>query len=330
MASTNHFKRLAFLPVTSVVFLLLGVVLTSCEPATPGAKPATLREHRWPQMRQALFDEWKKWNYQVVDLRPDASLSDRCRVTRRGVIDDDVAMAKHISAVYWRQTLGLKRSVEEVRCEHRSDGKGSFTASAGTPWSAAFISYVFKAGGVSAEEFEGSDAHWKYLQHIQRRNKELQGTGQQADFVIHASTQRIPQVGDLICAPRGCNPHFTLSNLAGNAHCDIVVEADFDLKIVKAIGGNVQDGVTLTITPLDANNHLIPVDVVRPWLLVVENRLAAGHMVVPLPTPQPPISVVPQACSNDRALDIGVCGKGFVQENGLENDKPLEACPKPL
>ncbi|KPK08806.1 MAG: hypothetical protein AMJ64_02400 [Betaproteobacteria bacterium SG8_39] len=133
------------------------------------------------------------------------------------------------------------------------------------PWSAAFISWLAKSAGLSQDAFPSTVLHWDYIAHALN--------GDSTRFVAHDARAYAPQVGDLLCAPRG--EAFVaevrgFSDLRRGAyHCDLVVERHTDA--LDAIGGNVSDAVSLTRVALDAEGRVVPTST-RPWVVVLEQR----------------------------------------------------------
>lgn len=138
------------------------------------------------------------------------------------------------------------------------------------PWSAAFISWVMQAAGVPKSLFPPNGAHRYYLNHFL-------GNGRDPDAALrpHAIEDYKPRPGDLICAIRGrFKPTAPIGDLpdafSTGLHCDIVVETDG--RTLQAIGGNVRNSVSKTVLTLAPDGYL-QFSNIRPWVLVIENRL---------------------------------------------------------
>lgn len=134
------------------------------------------------------------------------------------------------------------------------------------PWSGAFIVWLARSAGVLESELPSSVLHWDYIQHVME-------AGFENRFVSHAVSTYSPKPGDIICAPRGeafIQSIHTYNDLRRGAyHCDLVVAqrpGELD-----AIGGNVQDAVSLARIKLDEAGRLLPTKA-RPWTLVIEQR----------------------------------------------------------
>lgn len=137
------------------------------------------------------------------------------------------------------------------------------------PWSAAFISWLVRSAGVPRDAFPPSVLHWDYIEYALN--------GHSSRFVARDASAYAPQVGDLLCAPRGeafvAEVRDFASLQRGAYHCDLVVErraGELD-----AIGGNVGDAVSLTRVALDAEGRALPTPA-RPWVVVLEQREAAN------------------------------------------------------
>ena len=144
-----------------------------------------------------------------------------------------------------------------------------------SPWSAAFISYLFKQAGFSQQEFKFSEAHVDYIdQSFYTSMADQTGTNSQHIYRACDITKTPPRKGDLICYVRG---NASLKNSfqkfyelivarrsmtkkpSVNTHCDLVVEADNngDSKL-SSIGGNVIQSVTLRKMYLNRQKILNP------------------------------------------------------------------------
>ncbi|MDW3683568.1 DUF2272 domain-containing protein [Cupriavidus sp. CV2] len=138
-------------------------------------------------------------------------------------------------------------------------------------WSAVFISWVMRKAGLDDRQFLTGDSHSMYV--VDAR-----------DGILPAPAFRIeplpamPRPGDVICAARGHDRYLDSAAEIGFGttpmHCDIVVEVDPAARLVKAIGGNVQQSVSMELIELGdsgmidgvTNSHM-------PWLLIMRNTL---------------------------------------------------------
>ncbi len=131
------------------------------------------------------------------------------------------------------------------------------------PWSAAFISHLFKQAGFSSREFKFSSGHVDYIdQSFVASQSDQEGVANEHAYRACDIRKTRPRVGDLICYARSDsakNNSFdsfyglllarrsaTKDKPIVYSHCDFVVESDKngDSKL-SAIGGNVVQSVTL-------------------------------------------------------------------------------------
>lgn len=161
---------------------------------------------------------------------------------------------------YWRAVRpGFVDSVRRARGLNR---EANLSPGWWDPWSAAFVSWVYRTAGVGG--FKGSASHVLYLK---------AAMADRPKALVPVSRYR-PLPGDLICAPRADSrgEPTAVSETAFIAalrdreehfetHCDIVVRVNH--ASVVSIGGNVKNAVTATVTPLRAG-RLIRTDA-RPW-----------------------------------------------------------------
>jgi hypothetical protein len=187
-----------------------------------------------------LETEWQAWGQQTMEI--DGS------VTSAGHKEYEPEFAKRVNR-YWRESLGLNH-----------------TGNDDIPWSAAFISWVFKTAG-AGPAFTYSPRHSTYL------FKAILAS-QDADtkdlFVGHRPKDYRAKPGDLVGRARQSGIDFDhQKNGEYLSHSDIVVSVGNDA--LDVIGGNVDNSVTRRTLALDANGTI---DTSRyPAFVVVENRL---------------------------------------------------------
>jgi hypothetical protein len=131
------------------------------------------------------------------------------------------------------------------------------------PWSAAFISWVMcEAGLGDPAQFARDISHRVYIdQAIRARD----GQAPEAAFVAHDVGEQPIEPGDLLCNSRGGVDYRSIGDRRPDmgeyapAHCDVVVRVGDDR--INVIGGNVVQGVSLTMLPLirDGAGHPRPV-----------------------------------------------------------------------
>ncbi|WP_153946301.1 DUF2272 domain-containing protein [Cupriavidus sp. U2] len=138
-------------------------------------------------------------------------------------------------------------------------------------WSAVFISWVMRKAGLDNDQFLTGQSHSMYV--VDARDGILPRPAFHVERV-----PAVPRPGDMICAGRGRDKYLSDPSEIGFGttpmHCDIVVEVDRAANVVKAIGGNVQQSVSMDVIDLNdagqldgfTNSHM-------PWLLILRNDL---------------------------------------------------------
>ncbi len=152
---------------------------------------------------------------------------------------------------------------KEVDCQQITEGRWA--------WSAVFISWVLRQAGLNERQFLTGQSHSMYV--VDAR-----------DGVLPAPAFRLeplpamPRPGDILCAGRGRDKYLTSVDEIGFGttpmHCDIVVEVDATARVVKTIGGNLQQSVSMELVELGdsglvdgfTNSH-------APWLVLMRNQL---------------------------------------------------------
>ncbi len=180
-------------------------------------------------------------------------------LTRIGHWETDRALDTTIAG-YWAATPG---GVDVITRQNRQWREGRGEVMWAEPWSAAFISWVMcEAGLGDSRRFRRDAGHRTYIdQAIAARD----GRAASAAYVAYDAGEQPMSPGDLLCNSREGTRYDTLSDRrrqmgrGASAHCDIVVRVG-DQR-VNVIGGNVWQGVTLTILPLTDRGgaHMRPV-----------------------------------------------------------------------
>ena len=115
----------------------------------------------------------------------------------------------------------------------------------GDPWSAAFISRIFRDADYQ-NNFKYSALHSDYF--IQaRKNREQNNPNMVYAYRLH---EYKPRIGDLICNARGNYSNVYDRDKNFYSHCDIVIDIDEKNNIATVIGGNVDDSVRKKRIPL--------------------------------------------------------------------------------
>jgi hypothetical protein len=130
------------------------------------------------------------------------------------------------------------------------------------PWSAAFISWLARGAGLTADEFLPTIAHWEYIANFL-------GTDNGTRFVARDPRTYAPRTGDLVCASRSNEVRDFAALRRGPYHCDLVVGSGHGA--IEVIGGNVGDVVALARLEVDGRGVLTP-RTELPWVAVLEQR----------------------------------------------------------
>lgn len=212
--------------------------------------------------------EWGFFGFQTFDGRPvetrrlpdgvvgdavNPALSQALSVrhaTRLGSWESDPRMDASVAG-YWSATPEGPRVVERQNRQWR-EGEGEMPWV--EPWSAAFVSWLMcEAGLGDMTQFRRDIAHWSYVdQAIQARD----GEALEAAYVAYDAGEVAVRPGDLMCNARGRATYRLLADRRREQgeqaplHCDIVVRVDAAARTMAVIGGNVLNGVSLTIVPL--------------------------------------------------------------------------------
>lgn len=185
---------------------------TPVPPPPPVPPPATSND--WAAFRNRLValavQEYERWHPGGTSRREtDTDMHD--------VLKD-----------YWITGPGLSRSAAENAIEQR------------TAWSAAFISWLMRHAGAD-RFFRYASGHTVYCAQA-KRNRLNNDLGN--PFWLYRTSERAPQVGDLICNARQ-QSGVTFDNVDDGqsrfSHCDLVAEVHPGHLVV--YGGNVHDNV---------------------------------------------------------------------------------------
>ncbi len=300
--------RLLGLSLLTALALLSGCT-TPSPPARPQATPLPDSERpvttpgATPRQRivEIAWQEWQRWGGQTVRLGRDdtACVTDSPLpppvLPGMPVADTEAAGNTEPADSTDRAADSQDDTGSETNCLRFPDGTGMeatpqgcklaqrYWGIVGKPvscrqitqgnwaWSAVFISWVMRKAGLDDRQFLTGDSHSMYV--VDAR-----------DGILPAPAFRIepvpamPRPGDVICAARGRDKYLVSPDEIGFGttpmHCDIVVEVDPAARLVKAIGGNVQQSVSMELIELGdsgmidgvTNSHM-------PWLLIMRNTL---------------------------------------------------------
>ena len=258
-----------------VALLVLSLALGACA-LTP--REAQTRIDR---LVAIALHEWRDWGSQQVRSSDAGGL---CAVFADGScrsVDDGCGRersSRHCALVnrYWPPVSRYRHPCAEVDLCEASLPPGA-RAPRTEPWSAAFVSHLYRAAGFSRNEFEFSDTH--------------------ADYVLAAHEGRMPlfelvpvplapRRGDLLCSVRGPGravgpPMIDWISAQSSPrpftpmHCDLVVEVASEPRVARIVGGNVEQAVSMREAPLDEGGRLDWRPPPAPgWLLVLRLRRA--------------------------------------------------------
>lgn len=138
-------------------------------------------------------------------------------------------------------------------------------------WSAAFISWMMCESGQDLAGFLRNQSHYQYI------DDAINGTST-SYAALELEEAGIPQLGDLICSDRSRkNTYQTLADRKKHlgerrpTHCDVVINHDKAKNRIFAIGGNVANGVTVTVARLITKNGKTQLErtLHRPWFTVL-------------------------------------------------------------
>ena len=155
-------------------------------------------------------------------------------------------------AKYWKDALNLSRNGRD-----------------GIAWSAAFISYLMKCAKLQNNNFLFSGQHSEY---IRKAILSKQNVDNGYGFWGYRLTEYKPEVGDLICYVRGSaigKINYDSKSNDYESHTDLVVEKSGNL--LKVIGGNVEDSVTMKHILLDESGFLV--DTTKNWFVILKNNI---------------------------------------------------------
>jgi hypothetical protein len=146
------------------------------------------------------------------------------------------------------------------------------------PWSAAFISYIMKIAGAE-NHFLYSAQHSVYIRKAITAKQNNNGT---YGFWGYRLTDYKPETGDLICYVREDSVgriNYDSNDSNYPSHCDLVVEKTGN--ILKVIGGNVENSVSVKHVQIDNNGFLI--DTSKPWFVILKNKIADTNTIDIIP-----------------------------------------------
>jgi len=213
-----------------------------------------------PGLRQRLIDlavqEWARFGYPIARRAGDVSAvfpELAARDLSTAPYNENDSLLLGAIGGYWAALSGVASSgVADVGGHEIAERNAAWAGAAGafrrndgwrTPWSAAFISWLMCDAG--AAPFARSWAHRDYV------DSAIAAADGGAPHLYHArAPDRAPAPGDLLCSHRAeyradLAARRDEPGALGDMHCDLVVAVNADARAIIAIGGNVENGVTL-------------------------------------------------------------------------------------
>ena len=118
------------------------------------------------------------------------------------------------------------------------------------PWSAAFVSWIFKQAG-AGDQFKYASAHWKYVA-AAKQNRELNSDNPIRAYQI---SEVAIAAGDVVVKKReGSTASYENISLGHTTHGDIVVTVGQGQAVT--VGGNVSNSVTTTMVSLSESDRV--------------------------------------------------------------------------
>lgn len=244
--------------------LLLLMVAAWCMPARAGDPCPLLRSQTAspdPAVRLAAHAcaEHQRWHAPFIDQNGRLA-SQRVTEGEASRLADGGEAWRRVAS-YWNESgllpmgrPGAAECTNAATSSYASSGCRVFVVE--TPWSAAFVSWVARTAALPG--FTGSASHVNYVRRAYRNP-------QDNAYRVADPLAAPPRRGDMLCYVRVSGRVFGFGGLASllassdeglGMHCDIVVGAQTGAtRMAYLVGGNVLDGVTLRMLPLDANGR---------------------------------------------------------------------------
>lgn len=212
--------------------------------------PAQSTQEAIARIQERLDTEWKFFGCQSYDAEG--------HKTKEGISEEDPRVFKRVG-YFWETGTGLKL-----------DGRDR-----DWPWSAAFISTVHEDSEVGTQ-FRRSPAHARYIRDAIFSKKD--GI-EQAAYWGHRTTERAPQVGDMVCYSRQKGVSYDRQPLRYKSHADIVTAVRPGE--VDVVGGNVGHSVSKRTLKTDENGFIA--DTSKNWFAVLEPKNLSRFSILPPP-----------------------------------------------
>lgn len=253
-------------PVVRFTSIALSGLLAACLEMAPGPATAAQVCERIPQspptyasrIAAVACAENSLWYGPFIDAQGRlASIS--VSETERARLQDGTTLAWQRVAQYWKGSGLLAQMSYFPGANDCSFGETGHLPAAScrafltdTPWSAAFVSFVMNRAGLPG--FNASASHIDFI-------RDAYGNPG-SPYALNDPDATVPAAGDLLCFRRNGTPIGSQglrdvlasgSTDGMNMHCDIVVAASRGEGKLYLVGGNVLQGVTMRVLPLNRN-----------------------------------------------------------------------------
>mgnify|MGYP001556744644 CR=1 FL=1 len=193
-----------------------------------------------------MYKQLNKIRYKVARYAKD-------ELKKWAVLSERAVDASNLLISYWK-AAGYNFTAQQMQSQE-------FQAQ--WPWSAAFISFLFKKAGAGSK-FPYSSAHATYFQ---KAKKDRYKDG--APLKGYRITEYPPKVGDLVVYSRQSGAGYDTSGFFPS-HGEVVVERGKGY--IKAIGGNVSNTVKISTYTTDEKGKLTRNE--RDFFMVIQNNVA--------------------------------------------------------
>lgn len=246
--------------LTAALWITPAAAFDLCDRSAPVVNDvvndATLRQ----RIVDTAVEEWRRFGFQVLDLSTSEQDSDLSPL-----IGFSVPVGEVPSALYGHTKGRLLRIGFAEYDFETTYAVGSYWSAvtpadaavagprpASAPWSAAFVSWVMCRAGLSETQFRRREAHVQYVGAAYADQQAYGDTAQNLSAYIARPALGTPvRPGDLACFSYDYVTFADVSTFAEGAHrpthCDIIVGFSHGGTRILAIGGNVEQSVTMSV-----------------------------------------------------------------------------------